>query len=416
MTLRAATLHPTGWQMTAQDFGAFVPGTPCTQIATSAGLLDGLRFAVKDLIDIAGCRTGGGNPDWLRDQIPAARSAPVVTALLANGASLAGKSMTDELAFSLEGANTHYGTPINPACPDRIPGGSSSGSAVAVAGGLADFAIGTDTGGSVRIPASFVGVFGMRPSHGAITLEGVTPFAPSYDTVGWFARNANVLNDVGAILLPKQDAPKITRLLLVRDAFDLADPSTAKALRRAAEDWPVSGEVTIFEGEEETWRECYRVLQGREIWQSLGPWIAKAKPRFGENIGPRFADAATITVGEANHYRTVRGGLATRVNALTRQSGERDTALVIPTAPCAALERGTAGPLLGEFYRRALTLTSIAGHSGAPQISLPAGHDHGCPIGLSIVGATGADLALLDLAAQLAASMSKASAPEASAP
>jgi amidase len=124
-------------------------------------------------------------------------------------------------------------------------------------------------------------------------------------------------------------------------------------LRRAAEDWSLSGEVTIFDGAEETWRECYRVLQGREIWQSLGPWIAKAKPRFGENIAPRFADAATITAEQADRYRTVRGGFAARVAALTRQNAERDTALVIPTAPCAALERGADGRLLGEFYRRA---------------------------------------------------------------
>jgi amidase len=404
------TLNATRWEMTAHDLGAFV-GTACEQLATSAGLLDGLRFAVKDLIDIAGYRIGGGNPDWLRDQIPAAHSAPVVTTLLTNGASLAGKTITDELAFSLEGCNAHYGTPINPACPDRIPGGSSSGSAVAVAGGLVDFAIGTDTGGSVRVPASFVGVFGMRPTHGAVSLEGVVPFAPSYDTVGWFARDVGVLTNVGAILLPERTAPKITRLLLVRDAFDLADPSAATLLREAAKNWPIDGEVTIFDGEEETWRECYRVLQGREIWQTLGPWIAKAKPRFGENIAPRFADAATITAEQADHYRIVRDKFAARVNALTRHSSGRNTALVIPTAPCAALERGADGPLISEFYRRALTLTPIAGHSGAPQISLPVGLDRGCPIGLSIVGAPGSDLALLDLAGQLAGRTPRATTP-----
>jgi amidase len=411
MTLHAESLNATGLQMTSHDLGAFVPGTPCDERATAAGLLDGLRFAVKDLIDIAGCRTGGGNPDWLRDQTPAARSAPVVATLLANGASLTGKTVTDELAFSLEGCNAHYGAPINPACPDRIPGGSSSGSAVAVAGGLVDFALGTDTGGSVRVPASFVGVFGMRPTHGAVSLEGVTPFAPSYDTVGWFARDIGVLTDVGAILLPERTAPKITRLLLVRDAFDLADPSAATPLREAARHWPIGDEVTMFDGEEETWRECYRVLQGREIWQSLGSWIAEMKPRFGETIAPRFADAATITAEQAEHYCIVRAKIAARVTALTRQSAERDTALVIPTAPCAALKRGADGPLIAEFYRRALTLTSIAGHSGTPQISLPVGLDQGCPIGLSIVGAPGTDLALLDLAGQLAGRTPRVTTP-----
>jgi amidase len=384
--------------MTSHDLGAFVPGSPCEQSATSAGPLDGLRFAVKDLIDVAGYRTGCGNPDWLRDQMPAVRSAPVVTALLANGASLAGKTMTDELAFSLEGCNDHYGTPINPACPDRIPGGSSSGSAVAVAGDLVNFALGTDTGGSVRVPASFVGVFGMRPTHGTVSLDGIMPFAPSYDTVGWLARDASVLTDVGAILLPERTTPKLTRLLLVRDAFDLAEPSAARLLRQASKDWPISGDVTIFDGEEEAWRQCYRILQGWEIWESLGPWIAKAKPRFGEAIALRFADASTVTAEQTEHFRRVRAEFVARVHALTAQH----TALVIPTAPCPALARGADGPVISEFYRRALTLTSISGHSGAPQISLPVGLDCGCPIGLSIVSAPGTDLALLDLARQLA--------------
>ena len=101
--------------------------------------------------------------------------------------------MTDELAFSLEGRNVHYPDLINPICPDRLPGGSSSGSAVAVAAGQTDFALGTDTGGSVRVPANFLGLFGFRPSHGALSLDGVVPFAPSYDTVGWLARDAALL-------------------------------------------------------------------------------------------------------------------------------------------------------------------------------------------------------------------------------
>ena len=150
----------------------------CRRDATGAGLLDGLTFALKDLIDVAGCRTGAGNPDWLARQSPAERSATVVEKTLAAGATLVGKTITDELAFSLEGRNVHYGSPINPACPDRMCGGSSSGSGVAVAAGLVDFAIGTDTGGSVRVPASFLGVFGFRPSHGAVSLDGVVPFAP----------------------------------------------------------------------------------------------------------------------------------------------------------------------------------------------------------------------------------------------
>jgi amidase len=379
------------------DLGAFVPGARCERKPTASGPLNGLRFAVKDLIDVAGYRTGGGNPDWLRDQTPAPRSAPVVEALLGGGASLTGKTVTDELAFSLEGRNAHYGTPINPACPERLPGGSSSGSAVAVAGRLVDFALGTDTGGSVRVPASFVGVFGMRPSHGSVSLAGVLPFAPSYDTVGWFARDADTLAKVGAVVLPKRQPAPISRLILVRDAFDLVAPSAASLLLEILNDWPIDGEAKIFNGEEHVWLECYRVLQGFDVWQSLGAWIAATKPRFGAAIAQRFADAATITLAEVENYRPVRASFAARVRALAPP----DTALVVPTAPCAALRRDLDGAAIGAFYRRALALTSVAGHSGTPQINLPLCRDEGCPLGVSIIGAPGCDLALLDLAVRL---------------
>ena len=153
--------------------------------------LSGLAFAAKDLFDIAGHVTGAGNPDWLALHSPASRTAPVVQALVDAGADMVGKTHTDELSRGILGENAHYGTPTNPNAPGRVPGGSSSGSAAAVAGGLVEFAIGTDTGGSVRIPASFCGIFGIRPSHGRLSLAGVVGQAPSFDTVGWFAREVS---------------------------------------------------------------------------------------------------------------------------------------------------------------------------------------------------------------------------------
>ena len=375
------------------DFGAFIPGPRCARAPTASGSLDGLTFAVKDLIDVAGTPTGGGNPDWLKAQSPAARSAPAVEALLAAGASLAGKTITDELAFSLEGVNAHHGTPVNPACPDRIPGGSSSGSAVAVAAGLVDFAIGTDTGGSVRVPASFVGVCGFRPTHDAISLAGVLPFAPSYDTVGWFARDAAMLSRVGDVLLPKASPKPIHRFRLVRDAFALADPNVATALRRACAAFDIVDEISLFEGQEQQWLECYRVLQGAEIWTQLGPWISSAKPRFGDKIAPRFADAASITPADVARYQPIRGLIARRV----REALGDGIGLLIPTAPCIALRIDAREDEIGTFYRNALTLTSIAGHAGIPQISLPAGKVEGCPVGLSVLASAGHDRALLDL-------------------
>ncbi|MFC0242177.1 amidase [Rhodopseudomonas telluris] len=383
------------------DNGAFIPGPLLRVPASASGPLDGLTFAVKDLIDVAGTITGGGNPDWLRTHTPAARSAPVVERLLGAGASVLGKTITDELAFSLEGVNAHYGTPLNPACPDRIPGGSSSGSASAVAAGLVDFALGTDTGGSVRVPASFCGLYGIRPTHDAIPLDGVLPFAPSYDTVGWFARDAEMLAKVGDVLLPDATPTLIETLIIVRDAFAIADEPVAAALRTICDALGATQEISVFDGAEADWFEAYRILQGNENWRELGPWITATKPRFGEAIAPRFAGTAEITPEDVARWQPLRD----RIRAKLRTQLGGGVAWLIPTAPCIALSKAApgAGEQIGPFYGRALTLTSIAGHAGLPQISLPAATVDGCPVGLSLVAGAGQDRALLDAACRLGA-------------
>jgi amidase len=378
-------------------FGAFVPGTRCIREATGNGRLDGLTFAVKDLIDVVGTSTGGGNPDWLASQSAAVSSAPVVAAALAAGARLVGKTVTDELAFSLEGENAHYGTPINPACPERLPGGSSSGSAVAVAAGLVDFALGTDTGGSVRVPASFTGVFGFRPTHGRVSTRGVVEFAPSYDTVGWLARAADVLSLVGETLLDGAPEVGLGRLVLVRDAFAMADADGAALLEAEARRWGATEETAVFDGALAEWRECYRVLQGAEIWQHLGPWITARRPAFGPSIAPRFADAATVAPPAVKQYREFRRDVTERLHRLTRDGA----GLIIPTTPGRALAKAASAVDISSFYATALPLNAIAGHAGLPQVTLPAVRIEGCPLGLSIVGPRGADRALLKVAKTL---------------
>jgi amidase len=365
---------------------------------TGQGALNGLTFAVKDLIDVAGCPTGGGNPDWLATHPPAARTAPVVDALLAAGARLVGKTITDELAFSLEGENAHYGTPVNPACPDRLPGGSSSGSAVAVAAGLVDFALGTDTGGSIRVPASFTGIFGFRPTHGRVSVAGVMPFAPSYDTVGWFARNAQVLAVIGDILLGPDDAAPMRRLTVVRDAFVLADSDAASLLRQHARSWGAVDEVTVFDGAEPEWLECYRVLQGAEIWQNLGGWITAFRPKFGAAIAPRFAHAATVEEAAVSHYRAFRQAITARLRGTVPDG----TGLIIPGTIGPALPKSMSPDDVWGLYKKALVLNSIAGHAGLPQVTMPVAQLDGCPLGLSVVGAPASDRALLALSRSVA--------------
>src|SRR4051812_16229712 len=213
--------------------GAFVPGPRVERPGVASGPLAGLTFAVKDLYDVAGTPTTYGNPDWARTHPVAAATAPAVQALLQAGGFLRGKTKTVDLAYGLTGENVWHGTPVNPAAPDRFPGGSSCGSAAAVAAGLVDFAMGSDTGGSVRIPASYCGTFGIRPGWGAISLAGPCGLGPSFAPPGWFAARGTVLEQVGEVLLPV-DAPGASGpLLQPGQAWANADPATATALAPA---------------------------------------------------------------------------------------------------------------------------------------------------------------------------------------
>ena len=255
---------------------------------------------------MAGHVTGAGNSDWAARQKPAAKSAPAVECLLSAGATLVGKTITDELGFSLEGENAHYGTPINPRCPDRLPGGSSSGSAVAVAAGLADLGLGTDTGGSVRVPASFCGLYGYRPSHGRVPLDGVVPFAPSFDTVGLFACDAGHLRRAAHCLLGTQPVPpRPCRLLLATDAFALAEPDAAAALLEPARALGVAGDVNVFDGRPADFLTAYATLQGLDAVRALGAFLDTG-PRFGPTIQPRFDGTRALDAADGELWRAWR--------------------------------------------------------------------------------------------------------------
>jgi amidase len=373
-------------------FGAFLPGARCAVAASGRGRLDGMALAVKDLIDIEGTVTGGGNPHWAASHGLASAHAPAVAALLAAGAHVCGKTITDELAFSLEGRNWHYGMPVNPLLPDCLPGGSSSGSAVAVAAGLADIALGTDTGGSVRVPAAFCGVYGFRPTHGRVSLDGVLPFAPSYDTVGWFARSAALLEGVGRVLLDAAGSPvRIRRLCIVVDVHAMTEPRSAAFLRSAAEVLGAGSSIDVFAGRATQWQCCYQILQGAEIRQSLGAWITAAKPVFGPDIAPRFAAVMDIADDDIRTQQSLRADIARRLDELLKDG----TVLVLPTVPLPALKANAGRAAIGAFYEAALAINAIAGHAGLPQLVMPVGRVDGKPASLSFVAARGMDEALL---------------------
>lgn len=384
------------------SLGAFVPESEVNIPGAAEGPLRGVTFAAKDIFDIAGHVTGCGNPDWARSHDAAVSTAPAVQRLLDAGAYLVGKTITDELAYSLNGQNHHYGTPSNSNAPGRIPGGSSSGSASAVAGGLVDTALGSDTGGSIRTPAAYCGLFGLRPTHGRITLENVMPLAPSFDTVGWFARDAELLRRVGEVLFDEtaEESALPTRLLLIEDAFALAEDAVQAALepfvKRLAARLTADGAIQAGEpgGGLGEWMWRFRKIQASEIWQVHGPWIEAQKPRFGPEIAERFAWARTVDQEEVSEASAARIEYTKHLEALVPPG----TLLCLPSTPgIAPLTTASADSLL-EHRGSVLSLNSIAGLSGLPQVTMPLATVSGCPVGLSLIAGRNQDMALLAFA------------------
>ena len=369
------------------------------------GPLAGLTFAAKDVFDVAGSRTGFGNPVWLESHPAAASTAPAVQRLLDAGADMVGRTLTDELTYSLSGQNAHYGTPANAAAPGRICGGSSSGSASAVAGGLVDFALGTDCGGSVRLPASYCGILGIRPSHGRLSLEGVAPFTWSFDVAGWFARDPDVFEAVGRTLLDDEGAPsRPSRLLYAGDAFAVVDPEVADALAPAVE--LASGVVGSRSGATVSpdgltgWYETFRIIQAWEIWYNHAAWIGQYSPDFGPGIRERLEWASRVTGRQVADARARRSAIVERIRGLFSQGD----VLCLPTSPRVAPPvDAPTDDLENRVRAQAMSLLCIAGLAGLPQVSLPLASHDGLPLGLSLVGQWGTDRSLLALSREIMA-------------
>ncbi|HEX7874037.1 MAG TPA: amidase [Sphingobium sp.] len=396
--MSAAPLDPTG---------AFLPYPPVPVAAAPDGPLSGLRFAVKDLMDVAGYPTGGGHPLMLAMHPCADGHAEAVARLLDAGCSFVGKTHTDELAWSLFGANPHFGTPRNPAAPDRLPGGSSSGSAVAVAAGLADLALGTDTGGSVRVPASFCGLWGLRPSHGRVSLNGALPLAPSFDTCGWFARDAETLARVAPVLLDGGAvAPATPRLLIAQDMLALCDEATQAMVAAALARLPERpGVVDLYREPVEQLSAAFATLQATEALAVHGEWIAQRRPLLSPAVARRFARAATITAAQRIEATALRQRYT---QSLVEHLGP-DAMVIAPIVPGEAPLLDISGAAADAMRGRMIDLLCVAGLTGRPQIAFPLGHGpHGAPIGLSLIGAPGSDEQLIDAAARLATALEKA--------
>jgi amidase len=388
-------------------FNAFCKDSDAYLRGATEGPLSGLSFAAKDIFDVAGHVTGGGNPDWKATHDPAEATAWVVQALVDAGATMVGKTITDELTRGIFGENAHYGTPTNPRAPGRVPGGSSSGSAAAVAGGLVDFALGSDTGGSVRVPASFCGLYGLRPTHGRIPVHGMLTQAPTYDTVGWFARDAETFARVGSVLFP-DTSPQLrpTRLVIAEDAFDLADREVSDALQPAVELVcklicqpsrerlaPVSLSV---------WSEQQQVLQSREAWESVRGWVDRVNPRLSFEVADRYVMARSVSDAQVEAALAGRAAIAARMDQVFADNG---TIVCLPTTVAPAPPVGQKVSERHALRLRNSALTSIAGNTGRPQISLPVAEVRGLPVGLSLLGNRGGDEMLIMLARDIAAAL-----------
>lgn len=384
---------------------AFVPYPAVAVPCAGTGPLRGLTFAAKDLFDVAGYPTGGGNPLMLARSGIKTATAPTVQALLDAGANFVGKTHTDELAFSMNGKNAHFGTPRNGAAHDRIPGGSSSGSASAVSNRLCDVALGTDTGGSVRAPASHCRLYGIRPTHGRISLAGALDLAPSFDTCGFFARDVTTFARVADVLM-QPDAkplPPRARLLKPADVWAMLAPAVtdahAGAVTKIGNALGAATDCTVALESFETMYWSFRYLQGRESWMIDGSFIERHAPPLGPGVAERFAWSRAVTDAQVEQAQAFRTRFRAHMAALLGNDG----VLVMPTMPDVAPLLAASEAELEDYRNAAIKMLCIAGLSGLPQISLPLSTRLNAPLGISLLGPAGSDRSLIALAQKIAA-------------
>ena len=363
--------------------------------------LSNLTFGLKDVFDVEKYPTGFGSPDWLNTHPIPNETASIVHDLVRDGATLIGKTHTDELTYSILGINAHYGTPINPLSPQRVPGGSSSGSAVSVAGKLVDFAVGSDTGGSVRTPASFCGIYGIRPTYGKISLDNARPLARSFDTLGWFSRDPEILYKVGKSLLKKDVLiiPHKLEISLLTKAWEIIPEDikfkSMQKIREIFKDFNIT-ESHNSEINLSFWANTFRIIQASEIWQEYGDWATKHMENFGPGIKDRFLIASQITSEETLRARESREVVSNLLNSMLN-----DRFLLIPTVSNIAPLLNSTKKELEEFRQKSFQLLCIAGLGGLPQISLPIVNTSDGAFGISLVGPKDSDMELLNIVKNL---------------
>ncbi|MDN2663447.1 amidase [Psychromonas sp. 14N.309.X.WAT.B.A12] len=382
---------------TTKDNSVYCLQGPEKLSATGSGLLNNKSFVFKDLFDVTGFVTGAGNPAWLNSHEPANKTSPLIDKLLSQGANCVGRVQTDELAYSLNGQNIHYGTPTNPIAPNCLPGGSSSGSAVAVARKDVDFSIGTDTGGSVRVPASYCGLFGLRPTLGKLDLSNAFTLSTSFDTAGIFSRDLTLLKAVFKTLSEDNTSGKATAQIYLDDTLA---KSLSETRLNSLQAWCKASSIKLLGcnllGELAMTLDdlslLFRTIQGYEIIQEHDQWLAK----YGETLDPsillRVDWARTITSAKYDQAKTQQRDFT---NKVTDHLEQLNGLFVLPTTPSGAPSLTLTGEKLADYRSQLMGLTSIAGLSGLPQLHLPmADLDEG-PCGFSLMGLANSEADLI---------------------
>ena len=351
-------------------------------IKAQTHVLSGLRLAVKDLFHIKGIETSAGNPHWLTSHSIPQQTNSCVLKLLHQGANYVGKTLTDELAYSLNGQNIHYPSVTNAVTPDRIAGGSSSGSALAVAHDIADIGLGTDTGGSIRVPASYNGLFGLRTSHGLVATDNMVPLAPSFDTVGWMTRNIEHMLQVTQALVPQTASDQLLN-------GDIKLMSLSNLVAESEQNQQINQWLGGLEGVDchhtqvdlQQWNisEVFRVLQGYDIWQQHGQWIETTSPVFADDIQTRLTWCKEIS---EQNYAQARKQQQVIIGHILNLFDACDL-IAIPTTPGKAPLLNTPAAELANYRNTLMALTAIAGIAGLPQLHMPLFSLDGASCGLS---------------------------------
>lgn len=385
--------------------GIFCKHGPCGLQLSTAGAIAGKRLAVKDLFQLEGEKNTAGNPDWYASHEASNVTAVSLQKLLNEGAIFTGFTVTDEIAYSLQGNNMHYGSAENPHVPGHYCGGSSVGSAAAVAGGFADIGLGTDTGGSIRVPASYCGLYGIRPTQGIISTAGLIGLAAPFDTVGWMTQSAELLAEVGDVLLPPNQQDKaVTTLVICPEIMNLSGDETRTGIEahlatlkrqfdRVTVRHIVDGSLLP------ELADIFRVLQGRACANEHREWLEATQPSFAPDIAERFQQALAMDDGDVATAKLKQKAWQREFDALLPDSR---SAILLPSSVTAAPKKGENQ---AKLRKRLLNLTAVAGLTGSPQVHIPAftirenGHDK--PSGFSLLMRQNNDKNLLKLACEL---------------